>query len=104
MDIRIKCPFVMEVCGPSQSGKSSWVGKLIKFQKDLLEIPFEDVYWHSPHGHLPNELNGITHPKIHAIIGLPWNNQANHNSQLKDGEEILDSNEEEMLEEEEEEE
>ncbi len=72
MDISIKCPFIMEVTAPSQSGKSEWVGKLIKYQETILEDPVKTVFWHSPHGHLPSSLDNVTSPRIIAIKGLPW--------------------------------
>ncbi len=72
MDIRIKCPFVMEVCGPSQSGKSEWVGKLIRYQLELLEHPAKAIFWCSPHGHLPSNLSEVDDVPIHSIKGLPW--------------------------------
>ncbi len=72
LDIRIKCPFVMEVCGPSQAGKSEWVARLIRFQNDILEDPVESVYWYSPHTHIPNTLKDLQEPVVHTIVGLPW--------------------------------
>ncbi len=70
MDVSIKCPFVMQVCGPSQSGKSEWVGKLISQHEELLEKKIDKVYWHSPHGNLPESL--AKYKNIVVKKHLPW--------------------------------
>ncbi len=53
MDISLKCPFVAQVCGPTQSGKSEFVGKLIYQHLDLLELSLTHVDWYTPFGILP---------------------------------------------------
>lgn len=67
MDARLKCPFNMQVCGPSQSGKSSFVLQLLKYQTELLEEPTSKVCWYSPHNFSSPEL-----PFIESFQKLPW--------------------------------
>ena len=56
MDGRLHCPFVMQVVGPSQSGKSNFVGRLLRHSGFLFDRPIDRVTWYSPHGQLPEEL------------------------------------------------
>lgn len=65
MDARLHCPFVMQVVGPSQSGKSSFVGRLLVESEQLFDRPIDHVTWYSPHGQLPREL-------ANAASGLPF--------------------------------
>jgi len=67
MDARFKCPFNMQVSGPSQSGKTHWVNQLLKYQDDLLEYPITRVRWHTPHQHEVPSL-----PFIEIVNALPW--------------------------------
>ncbi len=65
----------MQVTGPSQSGKSEWVAQLLLFQHWLLESPVKRVYWHSPHGHIPNSLSQLDEESgivIENSQNLPW--------------------------------
>lgn len=71
MDARLKCPFNMQVSGPSQSGKSVWVARLIAHANLLLEDPPEKIYWYTPHGHLPKGLPA----HVESRLGLPWDRQ-----------------------------
>lgn len=66
MDARFKVPFNMLVCGPSQSGKSHWVGHLLFYADALLEVPPKKVVWYTPHGDVP--------PFVDAEVrtDLPW--------------------------------
>lgn len=66
MDARFRCPFNMQVIGPSQSGKSCFVTRLITYQKDLFEQPVSSIKWYSPHTDNP-KITGVE-----FIIGLPW--------------------------------
>ena len=70
MDATLKCPFTMMICAPTQSGKSHWVARLLKYQDDILETPVESVIWYTPHGHVPEiENNNID---IKVCNSLPW--------------------------------
>ncbi len=96
MDISLKCPFVAQVCGPTQSGKSEFVGRLIKHYRDVLELPISHVEWYSPHGNLPSSLRkSLKKLPIHVKKRLPW--QEVKEKANVDG--ITDSSEEEEEEE-----
>ena len=45
VDLRLKCPFSMIVCGPSNCGKATWVTELLRKQKDLLNKNSNHMYW-----------------------------------------------------------
>ena len=70
IDTQIKCPFNMQVCGPSQSGKSEWVAKLIQYQHLMLEEGFEKIFWFTPHGHVPKIIHNIQNLLVYKC--LPW--------------------------------
>lgn len=88
MDSRLKTPFVMQVCGPSQSGKSSFVGRLIANNKTLFERTIDHVYWFSPHGNLPTNLTNPPVP-INVYKSMPhsWGtNRTKKTEEEEDGE------------------
>lgn len=66
MDATLKCPFNMLVAGPSQSGKSTWVSKLLKYAPSLLEAMPKKIIWYSPHGQVPNNVS------VDVRTCLPW--------------------------------
>ena len=71
MDARLHCPFVMQVVGPSQSGKSSFVGRLLKESSLLFDRAIDRLTWISPHGHLPDELTSQPLPfKLEVVTAL----------------------------------
>lgn len=59
----------MQVCGPSQSGKTVFVSRLVLYQEDLFENPAQSVKWYSPHGEAP-AMEGVE-----SIVGLPWDQE-----------------------------
>ena len=72
MDARLRCPFIMQAIGPSQSGKTSFVGKLIKYSAVLFEKQIDKLVWFSPHKHLPAELKTEQLPfQLHVRQNLP---------------------------------
>ena len=70
IDAQLKCPFNMLVAGPTQSGKSTWAGKLLSHAEELLERPPRRIHWYAPHsvGSTIPTLANLCHHK-----GLPWN-------------------------------
>ena len=72
MDARLCCPFIMQVIGPSQSGKTSFVGRLILHASLLFEQPIDELVWFSPHKHLPKEIKTSILPfKLYVKHNLP---------------------------------
>jgi len=69
MDARFKCPFNMQIVGPSQSGKTIWARQLLNYQEDLLEVPVKKVDWYSPHNIAPPL------PFITMHQNLPWHEE-----------------------------
>lgn len=45
LDLRLKCPFSMIVCGPSNCGKTTWVTNLLRQQKEVFNVPSTDIIW-----------------------------------------------------------
>lgn len=72
MDARFKLPFVMQVSGPSQSGKTHWVSQLILYRQALFDQPLKGVYWFSPHTSLPDNLQS---EDVKLLSGLPWDEE-----------------------------
>ena len=64
----------MEVVGPTQSGKTSFVAKLIENQHMMLEQPFDEIFWFSPHDQHENDRDGITFMKEFPVDDESWNN------------------------------
>ncbi len=86
MDPSLKMPFVMQVCGPTQSGKSTFVSRLIINSSELLEKPIHEVFWFSPHGNLPKELlqsDPKTTPIINLYTELPASWETNRRTSTK---------------------
>jgi len=83
MDLSLKCPFVAQVCGPTQSGKSEFVGKLIREHLTLFEQPISYVDWYSPHGILPNSLKKYKKIPINVKRSLPWE-KTNNKQKIND--------------------
>lgn len=71
MDISLKWPFNMLVCGPTQSGKTMWVVKLLAYRSEILEVVPKRVLWYSPHDKAPEEAMSVIPSLIHHQ-GLPW--------------------------------
>lgn len=71
MDISLKWPFNMLVCGPTQSGKTMWVVKLLAYRSEIFEAAPKRVLWYSPHDKAPEEAMGVIPTLIHHQ-GLPW--------------------------------
>lgn len=71
-DIRFKCPFNMNVIGPTMTGKTEFVIKLLNHQEILLEKPVKNVYWFTPTQAPPNSLinNNIDLHVYHDE--MPW--------------------------------
>jgi len=94
MDSRLKIPFVMQICGPSQSGKSSFVGRLIKDYKHILEKPIDSVIWFSPHGNLPTNLTKPPIPiEIHKTMPYSWGTNRIKKKQVEEEDEGDDEKE-----------
>lgn len=45
MDLRLKCPFSMIVCGPSNCGKTTWVVELLRKRKEVFNKESDNVIW-----------------------------------------------------------
>jgi hypothetical protein len=45
IDMRLKCPFSMIVCGPSNCGKTTWVVNLLRKHSDLFNQKNEEIVW-----------------------------------------------------------
>lgn len=78
MDARVKCPFNMQVAGPSQSGKTQWIYNLLSNQTYLLESPVKRIKWYSPYEHIPPFSN------IQSYTKLPWEEGAEEEDTLED--------------------
>ena len=76
IDARLKCPFNMLISGPTQSGKTSWVCRLLLNSELLMERPPQSIHWYSPHLAPPPSLqkcgDGTTTTTLHHHKGLPW--------------------------------
>lgn len=71
IDARIKCPFTMLIAGPTQSGKTTWVTRLLTYADELLERAPTEVHWYSPY-EAPAALLTASPDKLHMHRGLPW--------------------------------
>ena len=74
--LKLKMPFSLMVSGPSQSGKSQWICKLIQHRAEVFEREFDQIIYCQPENlaHRPNEIfNTILHsfPKAMLLSGLP---------------------------------
>lgn len=69
IDATLKCPFNMIVSGPSQSGKTEWVARLLNYSKELMEKNPRVIHWHSPHDHLPDLDSTLI---VKSFKHLPW--------------------------------
>ncbi len=66
-DVRFKSNSTITIAGPSQSGKSTLVKKLVQMKDDLFTEPFSHVYWFC--AYLPKtKLEGVKYS-----VGLPIN-------------------------------
>jgi hypothetical protein len=45
VDLRLKCPFSMIVCGPSNCGKTTWVTNLLRRRDEAFNVESEGVIW-----------------------------------------------------------
>ena len=72
LDARIKWPFNMLISGPTQSGKTTWIQRLLTYSTDLIEQPIGRVHWFSPHQNPSLQLLSSSLPPIHHHKGLPW--------------------------------
>ena len=71
IDAQIKCPFNMLIAGPTQSGKTTWVSRLLLYSEDLLEHPPRIIHWYTPHRYPPLELEKLGN-RLFPHAGLPW--------------------------------
>ena len=71
LDARLKHPFNMMVCGPTQSGKTTWVGRLLTHSRHLLEQAPQRVFWHSPHDEVWTPPSSLRLEIIHRR-NVPW--------------------------------
>ena len=72
MDATLRCPFIMQVIGPSQSGKTSFVGRLIRHSGIVFEKPIDELVWYTPHHDLPAEISHHSLPfKLTVRHNLP---------------------------------
>jgi len=75
-DLKFQCPFAMSINGPSQSGKSDFIVKLIKNKDLLISSKFEKIFYCTPESLFvrPNDifekLRAIC-PEIQHLAGLP---------------------------------
>ena len=74
-DFKFKHPFCMMVCGPSRSGKTKWVVKLLKNRYEMIDTAVESVlycyaHWQLAYAELKVDVQGI---KFHK--GLPLENE-----------------------------
>lgn len=69
IDASFKCPFNMIVSGPSQSGKTQWVARLLAYNKELMEKSPRIIHWHSPHEHIPSLPSNLN---VKSFACLPW--------------------------------
>ena len=103
MDVTLKWPFNMLVCGPTQSGKTMWVIRLLKHMKNLIEKPPKRILWYSPHETAPAEALSLREdsliPTLIHYRGLPWTRsdagKASSRKVKLDKEEEIDSSDEE---------
>ena len=74
--LKLKMPFSLMVSGPSQSGKSQWICKLIEQRAQIFETEFDQIIYCQPEllAHRPNEIfNRIlkSFPTAMLLSGLP---------------------------------
>jgi len=70
----------MQICGPTQSGKSTFASNLIIHSNALFENPIKEVFWFSPHPALPDALmksDPKTTPVINVFSTLPTTWESN---------------------------
>ena len=71
MDVRIKMGSTMMVVGPSNSGKTVFIVKLINHSQELFDITPKTVYW--CYGHRTNMHDYLTQQGFTMIDGIPEN-------------------------------
>ena len=75
-DFKFHTPFAMSVTGPSQSGKSEFIVKLLKYKASLFSVDFEKIYYFTPealfvrHNEIFEKLKELC-PQIQHFSGLP---------------------------------
>ena len=67
MDMRLRCGSSMLVAGPSQSGKSTWVHRLLAARDQMFECPPTAIHWY--HGQFTPDLVGRGYDVV--AQGLP---------------------------------
>jgi len=89
-DLKFRTPFAMSITGPSQSGKSEFIVKLLQNRKDLFTSDFERVMYFTPDALFvrPNEIYEKLKqacPHIQHFAGLPDTDKLNlkHDKQPK---------------------
>lgn len=75
-DFKFQVPCSISVIGPSQSGKSEWIVKLIKNRADLFTAQFQQIVYCIPENlqHSPNpifEKIKLLFPSVQLVLGLP---------------------------------
>lgn len=75
-DFKFKTPFAMSITGPSQSGKSEFIVKLMQHKNLLFSVDFEKVFYFTPealfvrHNEIFEKLKQFC-PNIQHVSGLP---------------------------------
>jgi Ni2+-binding GTPase involved in maturation of urease and hydrogenase len=76
-DLKIDCPARIQVVGPSQSGKSTFIYQLLKFREQMFKCSFARVYYCYPEGDNTlmrqkylDRLREVC-PHLEWILGLP---------------------------------
>lgn len=73
MDVRFKTPFRAQVTGPSMSGKTNFVYRLLKHAKEMLDSPPDYIIWcYGEDQALFKEIS-FNIPNIQFIEGIPDN-------------------------------
>ena len=92
IDAQLKCPFNLLVSGPTQSGKTSWVCRLLLNSSLLLETPPQAIHWYSPHLHPPDILftetpSSSSRLHVYHHKGLPWRKKQQTEEEAEEEEE-----------------
>jgi hypothetical protein len=70
-EFKFKHPFCMMVCGPSRSGKTKWVAKLLKNRYEMIDTAVDSIlycyaHWQPTYAEVKIDVSGITFQR-----GLP---------------------------------
>ena len=72
IDATFRCPFNMLISGPTQSGKTTWISRLLVYAGELLETLPSEVHWYSPHATPAPGLSSCVQFPIYYHQRLPW--------------------------------